>query len=102
MVSRRSRHGLPPASRRSPPVDRTNSPCRPFSPVELLGQFPASRFRPGTPRGVRSAGMESLVQDLRQALRAVRANPLLSGVAMLSLALGIGPTTVLVSLIDGL
>lgn len=46
--------------------------------------------------------MESLVQDLRQALRAVRANPLLSGVAMLSLALGIGPTTVLVSLIDGL
>lgn len=46
--------------------------------------------------------MESLVQDLRQALRAVRANPLLSGVAMLSLALGIGPTTVLVSAIDGL
>ena len=45
--------------------------------------------------------MESVIRDLRYALRAFRANPALVVVAVASLAIGIGPNSVLFSLIDG-
>jgi putative ABC transport system permease protein len=42
------------------------------------------------------------MQDLRLALRSLRANPIVSTLAVLSLALGIGANTAIFSLIDGL
>jgi len=44
--------------------------------------------------------MERLLSDVRYALRGIRANPGLSAVAVLSLALGVGPTTAIFSVID--
>jgi predicted permease len=45
--------------------------------------------------------MESLWSDIRYALRTFRANPGLTAVAVLSLAIGIGPNAAVFSLIDG-
>ena len=44
----------------------------------------------------------SLLNDLRLAFRALRANPIVSAVAALSLALGIGANTAIFSLVNGL
>ena len=46
--------------------------------------------------------METLIQDVRYALRVFRGNPVLVMVAVVSLAIGIGPNSVLFSLIDAL
>ena len=46
--------------------------------------------------------MDGFFQDVRQGLRVVRANPVLTGIAVLSLALGIGPNTALFSVVDAL
>lgn len=46
--------------------------------------------------------METLWNDIRYALRTFRANPGLTAVAALSLAIGIGPNAAVFSLIDGL
>src|SRR4051812_24172763 len=43
-----------------------------------------------------------MVDDLRYALRALRKNPVLSSVALLSLAIGIGANTAIFSLMDRL
>ena len=44
--------------------------------------------------------METLLLDVRYALRVFRANPALFATAVLSLAIGIGPNSVLFSVID--
>ena len=46
--------------------------------------------------------MDSFWSDVRQALRMFRANPGLTAIAVLSLAIGIGPNSAIFSLIDGL
>ncbi len=46
--------------------------------------------------------MTSLLSDLRFALRAIRRSPLFAGVAILSLALGIGANTAIFTLMDQL
>src|SRR3954453_9589079 len=46
--------------------------------------------------------MSVLVEDVRYALRALRRNPVISTVAILSLAIGIGANTAIFSLMDAL
>jgi hypothetical protein len=46
--------------------------------------------------------MDSLWNDVRQALRMFRANPGLTAIAVLSLAIGIGPNCAIFSLMDAL
>src|SRR5262245_44133014 len=46
--------------------------------------------------------LQGLGQDVRQALRSLWANRIVSGVAILSLALGIGANTAIFSLVNGL
>ncbi|HSK08869.1 MAG TPA: ABC transporter permease [Vicinamibacterales bacterium] len=46
--------------------------------------------------------MDTLLQDIRYALRVMRANPLLVGAAVVSLAIGIGPNAAVFSVIEAL
>ena len=46
--------------------------------------------------------MDGFFQDVRQGLRVVRAKPVLAGMAILSLALAIGPNTAIFSVVDAL
>jgi predicted permease len=52
------------------------------------------------PRRARTRGSRSSLDDLRQALRSVRATPLASAVIVLTLALGIGLDTAIFSVVD--
>jgi predicted permease len=93
--SRGTRHGDPRMA-----VHRVGS-CR--YPAPNRSAFPSvslsGRWRPWR-RG--KARMDTLWSDIRHALRTFRANPGLTAVAALSLAIGIGPNSVIFSLIDGL
>jgi len=53
-------------------------------------------------RNRRESWMQSLVQDIRFGLRAMRRNLGIAGVIVLTLALGIGANTILYSVVDGL
>src|SRR5579871_4187306 len=44
--------------------------------------------------------IETVLQDLRYALRGLRRNPVFAGTAILTLALGIGATTAVFSVVD--
>src|ERR1051325_944844 len=46
--------------------------------------------------------MDAVLQDLRYAIRALRATPVATTIAIASLALGIGADTALFSILDGL
>ena len=71
--------------------------------VSLAGiRGEAARARRRSPRGPKGPNtVESLVQDLRFALRTLIRRPLFSGVAILTLGLGIGAATAMFSLVDG-
>src|SRR6266545_1801981 len=56
----------------------------------------ACRDRSGAP------SLESFAQDLRYAIRTLRRTPMFTGVAIISLALGIGATTSVFTLINSL
>ena len=106
------RHGPRPAAREAPPgreppgpadlrggVDPDAGGGPPGHPAARLARHPpGSRPRPA--QGVNA--METLLQDLRYAVRVILKNPVLSGLAILSLALGIGANTTIFSLANAL
>ncbi len=69
-----------------------------FGMVERVApSLPASHHR-----SLKGLVMRSLVFDWRDALRSLRATPIVTAVAVLSVALGVGANTALFSLLDGL
>jgi hypothetical protein len=59
------------------------------------------RAKEGVRRGWIAPGLESVAQYLRFAFRSLRRTPLFTGVAVLSVALGIGAASTVFSLLDG-
>jgi predicted permease len=76
-----------------------------MSPAEArrraLAQFGGFEYMKEETRDARGTHfLESLLQDIRFAFRILRKTPLITGIALLSLALGIGANTAIFSLID--
>lgn len=68
-----------------------------------LAQFGGLESRKEEAREARGTQfLESLLQDIRFAFRLLRKTPLITGIAIISLALGIGANTAIFSLIDAL
>jgi putative ABC transport system permease protein len=63
-----------------------------------FGSLTSAREQVGNQRGL--PGLESLFRDLAYGLRGMRKNPALTGVVVLTLALGIGANTALFSLVE--
>src|SRR5690242_21962595 len=58
------------------------------------------RFREETRDEIRSRGVEDLVQDVKHAVRTFRRTPTFTATVILTLALGVGATTVIFSVAD--
>ena len=86
--------GMPPAQAREEAVRAFGDVARFRRELTELGEARASRRR-------RVDWFAGLAGDLRLAARSLRREPLFSAMALLTLAIGIGATTAVFSLVDG-